>query len=331
MARDKFREQQISQMDMGGVLKNVHDFDGESLRVRDTVSTVQDYFTHFEAVYDVNDQPTQATYLLGTQPHVTTVGALSDSAGSLNSTYFLLFDARSEQQYHVWYNVSGGGVNPAPANSIGIEVAITTNDVASIVSLATTGAINITAPRSFAAVSKANVVCVTTVKFGDTDDSVDVSTGFLFTNQQGSESVVQVVDITYSSGNPIWEGQELKGYNYNIFDGKFEQDSNVKVSNEIDLQNPDVLGILNKSIANKNVEVTQILPDDTKRFRIQVRDNKAKLQIAYGTGETVTLYKTISRGSEWESGDIDIPNGTTLYILSSQDSIVVEIEVWTRA
>src|SRR3989344_3695387 len=55
---------------------------------------------------------------------------VADVGGSLNNTYFLISSPTTN--YYVWYNVSGGGVDPSPGGT-GIAVALVTNDTATAV------------------------------------------------------------------------------------------------------------------------------------------------------------------------------------------------------
>lgn len=67
-------------------------------------------------------------------PEVTNITAVDDVAGSLNSKYFTF--NKTSGAFYVWYNVSGGGVDPAPGGT-GIPVAIATNATAAQVASAT--------------------------------------------------------------------------------------------------------------------------------------------------------------------------------------------------
>lgn len=325
--------QEISQLDPGGVLKNVHDYDGQAFRVRDTVAAVQDYFTHYRVTYDVNDRPTQVTYLLGQQPHITQVGTTSDTAGSLNNKYFFLYEPVSDQQFYVWYNVSSGGTDPAIANSIGIEVPISTNDDSTIVALATELAINAdaTGNRFFDARRINGSVKITSKRPGLTTNSVDGNTGFLIANTVGEEETVEVVDISYNgANNPIWEGQELKGYKYNVFTGKFEllvEVDNVNVDfTPVTAEDPF---ITNVTLGLAGTEGSAVLPVDTVRFLIRER-NGGKLQFSWTAGQSGTTFFTIPRGNSYSEEGLQLVVPKTIYIQApSKDSADIEIIYWT--
>ena len=69
---------------------------------------------------------------------VHSVDTLADTAGSLNDTFWTLYET-PEIAYYVWYNVNAAGVDPAPSAPggvttwTGVEVALATNDIANTV------------------------------------------------------------------------------------------------------------------------------------------------------------------------------------------------------
>lgn len=326
------KPQVISQLDPGGVLKNAHDYDGQAFRVRDTVAAVQDYFTHYRVTYDASDRPTQVTYLLGVQPHVTQVATTSDSSGSLQDKYFFIYEPVSDQQYYIWYNVAGGGTDPAIPNAIGVEVPINTNDDSTIVALATELAINgdVVANRFFDARRVNGIVKITSKRPGETTSSVDGNTGFLLTNTAGQEKTVEIVDIAYNGSNPIWEGQELIGYRYNVFTGKFEllvEIDNVTVNfSPVTAQDPT---IINLALGVKGTEGSFALPLNTVKFSIKAR-GKAKLQFSFTMGQSNTNFVTIKKGAVYQDEGLELDSIQTVYVQSPDtDNEDVEIVYWT--
>ena len=112
------------------------------------------------------------------------VDTVADTAGSLNSTYFLLESMSTK--YYVWYDVSSGGTDPGIAGSAdtggrtGVEVDITTGDSADDVATATRSAIG--ALADFSTGGATNVVTITNAAVGDVPDAKDgtAATGFTF-------------------------------------------------------------------------------------------------------------------------------------------------------
>lgn len=93
-----------------------------------------------------------------------TVTTTADVASSHNNDYFVLYNAKDETKYHVWYNVGGAGVDPAPPGSTPIMVAIAVNATAIAVAMAT--ALAIDAVQGFASCSSSNVVTITNTQPG---------------------------------------------------------------------------------------------------------------------------------------------------------------------
>jgi len=240
--------QQLSQIDGLEVLRDVHEFPGNRLRVFDTVSVLQHYYSHLEVAYDGNGNPTEVCYFKGISPHQTEIAFVGDSAGSLNNTYFIIYEGRTKKSFYVWYNVDNTGIDPAPiSGATGIEVDISSNDAAIIVAQATELTLNSLYSDFFTARRQNAVLRIATVKTGETNNSIDGSTGFTFSNAAGTQQQVQKVRIDYDANqDPEFEGQVLKGYTYNIFNGKFEQASaniDADVSVEVDAADGDNIAI----------------------------------------------------------------------------------------
>jgi len=70
----------------------------------------------------------------------TNITLTADTAGSLNSKFFIFQDQSAAHKYYVWYNINGAGVDPAPASRTGIMVAGATNASAATLALATVAA-----------------------------------------------------------------------------------------------------------------------------------------------------------------------------------------------
>lgn len=129
-------------------------------------------------------------------PEISTVTTVADVAGSLNNTFFVFYDSPTTA-YYVWYNVGGGGVDPAPTppggvTYTGIQVAIATNATANTVASATDTAINASAAATTSSVLT-NVVTLTNDNPGNVTDTANgpglSSPGFsILTTQQGTNT-----------------------------------------------------------------------------------------------------------------------------------------------
>ena len=143
---------------------------------------------------------------------------VADVSADLNNKYFLVNDALNTTKYYVWYNVSGGGVDPAVAGRTGLVVNLVTNDSANTVATKTRLAINTLAPGAFSATGTFDTVIITNVTAGVTDDIADAispnDTGFTFSNTiQGASfatsvalNVITVTGHTKDTINPAEVG-----------------------------------------------------------------------------------------------------------------------------
>lgn len=211
-----------SQYDPGLIVKEVHDFHGQSIRVSNSKSIADKYYTHFRIVYNADFLPIEVTYFRGTKSHKTTIICAADVANSLQSDYILLRSAPDERLFHIWFNVNGLGVNPAPANSTGIEVPINTGDSAPIVATAIRLIVNSLFGSFFKATSNGSVVELETVGLGVVANSQSFATGFVLTNETGTQELVSKINIEYRGPDPYYNGQILKNYRFNVFTGEFE-------------------------------------------------------------------------------------------------------------
>lgn len=101
--------------------------------------------------WQTSDQPASSTSSLGIQD----ITQVADSAGSLNSTYWIFYTAGNTNGYYVWYNINSAGVDPAPANLTGIAVAGATNATANTLATAARAAITAAVATSLLTVAGA--------------------------------------------------------------------------------------------------------------------------------------------------------------------------------
>lgn len=315
-----------SQLDMGGVIKDVHDFPGHSLRTRDANSVVPVYFTHFDATYNGNGQPTQVIYYAGITPEISQVAV--KPATSLNNTYFFIFEGRTNKSYYFWFNVDGLGTDPSVANSTGIEVALNSSDPAVIVAQAIELTINLSPVynRLWKVLRKNSVLTITALKTGETSDTMDGDTTFVFsTTQQGSQCEVARVDLDYSNnGDPIYEGQILRGHTFNVFTGKFDKNE-VEVTLINEQGTPFVIYNEISSLAQNATAtvLTYVVPANTLA--------KLKRINAFGTNMGTYVVKvngvTIDRFSTYYT---HYNESITLEELETASGDIVTIEVTNR-
>jgi len=86
--------------------------------------------------------------------------------------------------------------------------------------------------------------------------------------------------------------------------------------------------LANISVPTAGVEVTYTLPDDTRRYLIQVRGGTSGLQLAYISGASGTTYLTIPPGVFLSEDEITV-SPLTLYFQTTVNSQIVEILSWS--
>ena len=211
-----------SQYDPGLIVKEVHDFHGQSIRISDTRSVISSYYSHFRAEYNLDNQPIEVSYFRGSEAHKTTLGCVSDVATSLQNTYIKLYSAPDNKAFHIWFNVDSLGVDPAPEESTPIEIQINADDSASVIAMAISLTLNTLYKSDFVASRTNSVVDIKTVGLGIVTSSSNFGTGFTINNNTGAQELVGFIQIGYEGANPIYKGQTLKNYRFNLFTGQFE-------------------------------------------------------------------------------------------------------------
>jgi hypothetical protein len=115
-------------------------------------------------------------------------------------------------------------------------------------------------------------------------------------------------------------------------DNPFPVDASVNVGDiEVDITLPDTVEIYNINVAAANVEMSQVLPNNSQNFMVRVRDDKSSLKIGFVPGSTATTYINMPRGTNFTSPSVDVPNNFTVYFNSPKANVIIEILVWYNA
>lgn len=133
------------------------------------------------SVGNIKIEPVNVKWQIEEQWKVNTV---ADVASSLQNKYFRIRNG-SDAKFHVWINVGGSGVDPAPSGSTGIAVAISANATAAAVATAVAAAVD--AHADFHAVVDADdptAVIITADDAGDSTDWDDFNTEFTLSQCQ---------------------------------------------------------------------------------------------------------------------------------------------------
>lgn len=112
---------------------------------------------------------------------------------TLNSKYFYINSAQNANQYYVWYNVDGLGVNPLIAGKTGIMVSISSGSSAETVANSTKTALD--SVDKFVTNVNKDVLLIVNKLIGQTALSSEVNTGFLIITPVLGEGRVLLVTI----------------------------------------------------------------------------------------------------------------------------------------
>jgi hypothetical protein len=132
----------------------------------------------------------------------TTIKTITDTTVSLQSKNWLLSSTTTD--YYVWYNVGGGGVDPAVVGRTGIEVSLVAGSSASAVASATAAVLNgYNSGTVFSTAVTGSTITVTAVVAGDIligKDPTAGNTGWVAptVGVNGSNSVAEITDLTFA-------------------------------------------------------------------------------------------------------------------------------------
>lgn len=196
-----------------------------ALRTVDTNTIVKDAYTHFIQEVDAEGNPTKVTYYQATSPVIDELFFVSDVGSNLASKYIVLQEFLTKKEIVFYIKVGGVGVNPGIGDEQ-VAVDIEENDPASVVRLNFMNAMKQYEDFQLERVGgyTGTSIQVTYLQFGETQ-AIDVTdTGFfVIRRQEGSSFEVGEACIEYDvDGNPIWNGNLLKGMTYNAFAGTFQ-------------------------------------------------------------------------------------------------------------
>jgi hypothetical protein len=208
--------------DTGQIFKEVHDLHGKTLRVSDSRSVVGQFYTHFRVQYTTDNLPSEVSYFRGTQAHRTSIGCVSDVGGSLQNKHIKIYSAPDNKAFHLWFNVDGLGIAPVISNSTPVEIPINANDDALVIAMAITLVLNTLHKNDFYVTRINSVIEIATVGLGIVTNTSDRETGFAIVNTVGKQELISFIQIAYELNNPIYKGQVLKNYIFNVFSGQFE-------------------------------------------------------------------------------------------------------------
>lgn len=128
------------------------------------------------------------------QSEITRVGTVG-STEMTTGNYFLLNSAGDATEYYVWYNINGGGGDPALVGKTGVEVAVTAVDDAATIATKTKNALDVLG--DFVTGLQSNILTITTVGKDFTTNTSDGDIGGSFsvvTLQEGNVTYVDLIN-----------------------------------------------------------------------------------------------------------------------------------------
>lgn len=297
-------------------------------RVYQTNAILKDAYTHFIQTLNGNGYPTLVEYWQATDPAIDKLQFGADVAGNKAGTYFILQEYLTKRTHVFYYVVSGSGTAPG-IGDVETPINIETNDSAALIAYATKpvveslGEFYVKHPSILS-----SYIEIEYYQFGNTS-AIDVGTsGFISTRlKNGSSFKVGEVHLDYDvNGDVIYGGNTLKGMLYNPYTASFDiERASVEVSTIVDLKRPSGFNVTEIAVANAGVETEIVLPDNTKRFKIQAREANTELQI---TNATSGDYFTVRYGCHYEEDGLET-SGVTLYVTTSRDNRIIELLTWS--
>jgi hypothetical protein len=211
------------------VLRDVSDLYGKSIRVSDASSVVESYYSHFRVTYN-GTNPTRVKYYHGTEARRTTFTL--GMADTLGGKYFKIYTAPDNHLHTVWFNLDGVSIQPSVPNTHAyIEIPVETGDEAALVCIAIKMVLDGLYSNYFYAYPNETYtrIEIITSQMGECNASDSGTTGFIMSQVAGAQNLVQDIEISYQGNDPFYNGELLKGYQFDIYSGKFVKNPAISI------------------------------------------------------------------------------------------------------
>jgi hypothetical protein len=326
-----FRNITVTQFDPGQTQKMAFSEYQSAYKQFNTNAILKRPYSHFIQVLDGQGRPTKVEYYQATHPARDRINVRADNSGDLAGTYITLTEFISKKTYVYYFVVSGSGTAPG-IGDVERAVNINTNDPASLVAFALKTEFKNT--DEFIVIGDqllAGYIDIEYLQFGETAAINVGTTGFLTTRlNEGQSFLAGEVELSYDvDGNPIYNGNVLKGLLFNPFTASFDPErAEINVVATVDLSDLvcDTPEIFNVSMPTANTEYSQVLPLGTKRIALRIQNSGSTFQVAYVSSGP---YYTVRRGTEYteENLKIDTTNDT-IYFKGRKNNLTMEILTW---
>ena len=138
------------------------------------------------------------------------------------------------------------------------------------------------------------------------------------------EQLVEKVNLDYNGRNPIYNGQELIDYSYNIYTARFEKNPEIAVDVELETTATSFV-VTEISTGAAGAETAVAIPDGTKQFRIRVKQRNTVMEISDTSGGS---FFTVGFGSTFDVDEVKTEN-VTLYVKLSRANRDLELLTWS--
>lgn len=201
MATPSYKKEDRSKLDIGQQKRNAYLPCENGAGVVILNNLIPAKYSRIDLVNDNRGNPTKVTYYCENIEEQTKVVTIADTCSSLNDTYFILYSARDETKYNVYYSVCCAGSAPVCACATDVAINISVNDPSPVVALATQLVIECLEDfQSELENSGTNNVIITNAVGGASTNTTDVDTGFGFTNlSEGDNRIVATLILEYDN------------------------------------------------------------------------------------------------------------------------------------
>jgi hypothetical protein len=323
----------LSILDGMQVIKNVHNYDAEALKVINSNSEVPGGYSRVEFTKNLAGSITKAVFYIGTQSQKTRIKFVDDVSGSLSGTYWDINTVEDGANIRVWYN-NGLGAAPSDIGKILLEIPYTNNDPASIICLLTKRYLETLLSFNIETNGDTVLLITNTVEGETTNSSAGTSPFALTTLNEGVTKRYKTVELP--------EDPKIK-YIFNYGERKFEIASIISVSGDVNatIVNPlplpvtfqgltiESATVLNVAAPVAGTEYTFTIPVGAKRFEVAARSGLAKVQYCFSAGQSAIDYKTLRAGSVWEEPNLFLVAGLDVYFQTNKNGEVLEISIYS--
>lgn len=302
----------LSQYDGMETLRSVHQDENQAFRTTSGNTSVPPLYSRVELTYDLQGSVENAKFYKGTLSENRRIKVTADSSGSLNNTYFDLYDTDDTARYIIWFNVNGSGTDPAIADTTSIEIPLITDESAEMVAIA----LNIALSKlsCFKVTILGNQITINNLKEGTATSTTDFGTGFEITaDQVGTEKLIKSIDLNSIPGSKYIYNEQEKRFEVISTGGTIDPEGSLIVT-----EAPDTVGIFTVLSVTNTASAMRIgVANLEGRRSITIQPKGGTIYIGYDN--TVTAGNS-GTGIKLSSGSVfTVPKGedVTVYAIKS--------------